>query len=65
METYQQRVVEEKQELDGRRDRLTTFIASKSFDNLDPAEQERMSRQLTVMTEYSDILGERIAAFPK
>lgn len=65
METYQQRVVEEKQELDGRRDRLTTFIASKSFDNLDPAEQERMSRQLTVMTEYSDILGERIAAFTK
>ena len=63
MEAYQKRVVEEKKELDEKLEKLIVFLDSDKFDRLPPEEQDRMSRQQEVMEEYSDILGERIAAF--
>ena len=61
---HQQRVLDEKQELDIRITRLDEFILRNAlFRQLDPEEQARMRRQLDVMRELSVILGERISAF--
>lgn len=63
MQPYQQRVVEEQEELDIKRDRLRAFFGTDLYRELDPAEQSRLNRQLEAMTLYSNILAERIAAF--
>jgi hypothetical protein len=63
MEAYQQRVIDEKNELDGRLAKLMAFIEGAGFANVKPDEQERMQRQARAMHEYSAILGERIENF--
>jgi len=60
---YQDRVVEEKSDLDSNIEKLANFIESTMFDDVEPEEQERMANQLNVMRELSDILGERIDNF--
>jgi hypothetical protein len=65
MAPHQQRVVDEKAELDERANKLSEFIGTNPvFRSLDPAEQERMKEQCEIMWQYSEILGKRIAAFP-
>lgn len=64
LQPHQQRVVDEKSELDKKATALSNFIAtSPIFDTVDPAEQERLKEQNDVMWQYSAILGARIAAF--
>lgn len=64
MEAHQQRVVDEKVELDKKAAALSGFIGnSQIFETLDPAEQERLKEQNDIMWQYSEILGARIAAF--
>lgn len=63
MQPHQQRVVDEKSELDVKRAKLTVFMASETYHSLDNAEQARLSRQAAVMAQYSNILAERITAF--
>jgi hypothetical protein len=63
VQPHQQRVIDEKKELDGKRERLQSFIGGETYRTLDPTEQSRLNRQLEAMTLYSNILGERIAAF--
>jgi hypothetical protein len=63
MKPHQERVVTEKTELDSKREKLASFIGGQTHRSLDTAEQSRLSRQLEAMTLYSNILGERIAAF--
>ena len=66
MQPHQQRVVDEKTELDTKAKALSEFIGNNPiFDTLDPDEQERLKVQNDVMWQYSEILGARIAAFPK
>lgn len=61
---HQQRVVDEKEELDKKATALSDFIGhSPIFETLDAAEQERLKEQNDVMWQYSEILGARIAAF--
>jgi len=65
MQLYQERVVEEKKELDEKLDRLTKFIFTGDvYGTLPEDEQGRLNRQHAFMTGYSTVLGERIAAFP-
>ena len=64
MAPHQQRVVDEKTELDAKREKLVAFGGTAIFASLPQEEQERLDRQASCMTEYSEILGERIAAFP-
>lgn len=61
MEDYQQRVADEKAELDVKLEKLRTFLAK----DMEIASDEltRLKRQEEVMTEYSKILGERIESF--
>lgn len=63
MKPHQERVVTEKTELDTKREKLTAFIGGDMYRTLDKTEQSRLNRQLEAMTLYSNILGERIAAF--
>lgn len=60
---YQQHVVEEKRDLDNKLFHLTLFVLTESFYEVSDAEQMRLQRQELLMRLYSQVLGERIAAF--
>ena len=61
---HQERVLNEKAELDARLEKLNTFMAlNATYAGLPPEEQLRLVRQQAAMTVYSAILGERIAAW--
>lgn len=64
MAPHEQRVIDEKEELDTRAKDLCSFI---NFNDLFPAlpvaEQERLLKQRDLMIGYSHILSERILNF--
>lgn len=63
MQPHQQRVVDEKNELDEKLAKLKMFFDTDLFSKLDDAERGRLIRQSTIMDAYSAILYERIACF--
>ena len=66
LKPHQERVVAEKKELDEKLVKLHAFCFgsdTKIFGTLPPEERDRLESQYTVMKQYSDILGQRIAAF--
>lgn len=64
MQPHQQRVIDEKEALDIKARQLSNFIGENPlFDSIDPEEQERLKLQNDIMWQYSEVLGERIAAF--
>jgi hypothetical protein len=65
MQPHEQRVVEEKRELDERLNKLLMFIgANPLFKELTERERARLEHQAGIMNEYSRVLKERIAEFP-
>ncbi len=61
---YQQRVVDEKKDLDEKLDKLKAFIETNpTFKDIHADERGRLGRQFDTMAEYSSILSQRIAAF--
>ena len=62
---HQQRVVQEKEELDEKLSKLSAFIDSPNFTITvnDENEIARLVCQEEIMKDYSEILAERIAAF--
>lgn len=60
---HQERVIAEKSDLDEKIQKLGEFQAGERWSTVNPDEQERLSRQLGVMQQYSQILVELIAAF--
>ncbi len=65
MQPYQQRVVDEKSELDEKCRKLSAFFASSQYPLLNEDEKERLCLQWKIMGDYSGVLGERIKAFTK
>jgi hypothetical protein len=63
LQPHQQRVVDEKTELDDKRAKLNGFFGSVIFSGLPKDEQSRLGHQIEAMDQYSLILFERIAAF--
>jgi len=63
LQPHQQRIVDEKAELDERLAKLMTFTCTPTFAALDEAERNRLAQQAETMAKYSEILGERIEAF--
>ena len=62
--TYQQRVIDEKAELDQRATALSAFIGENPiFETVAADEQERMREQCELMWSLSEVLGKRILAF--
>ena len=64
LQPHQQRVVDEKRELDEKLTKLDAFGRTELFASLPADEQGRLNRQHSLMGQYSDVLAERIAAFP-
>jgi hypothetical protein len=60
---HQQRVVDEKRELDEKIEKLMQFLTTGLFDGLDSGEKSRLRIQLAAMQAYGTALGERIAHF--
>lgn len=63
VQPWQQRVLDEKKELDERHAKLDAFLASGAFLQLPEPERRRLRRQWRCMNEYSGILAERIDAW--
>lgn len=62
---WQQRVVEEHQELHDKVTKLTKFMASNNglFESLEKEDKKLLVAQASVMWDYIDILEERIERF--
>lgn len=60
---HQQRVLAEQTELDDRLTKLQAFFSNPIFSGLPEDEQDRLQKQAVAMQAYSEVLGERIAAF--
>jgi hypothetical protein len=63
MLAYQQRVVDEKAELDEKREKLLAFFNTDLFRGLGQSEKDRLRIQYSVMGVYSEILHQRVTAF--
>ena len=63
MQAFQERVVVEKNELDEKINKLSSFIESDRWSSVAEDEKERMRKQLVAMGEYSNVLSQRIANF--
>lgn len=71
MQPYQERVVVEYNELCEKLDKLTKFIdkgieqtnKGSVFDAMDVVDQSLLLKQFNVMTDYRNILSERISRF--
>lgn len=64
MQPYQQRVIDEKDDLYSKARALSTFIDfSDHFDSIDPKQQELLKEQNDVMWQYYEILQKRISLF--
>lgn len=60
---HEQRVIDEKADLDARAAKLATFLAGELFAGLPLVDQHLLALQHDAMGAYSYILGERIARF--
>lgn len=65
LQPHQMRVVDEKTELDDKLSKLKTFCLTPLFQSLPTEEKQRLTEQEGYMRNYSDVLGRRIAAFPR
>jgi hypothetical protein len=63
MQPHQQRVVDEKDELEIKYNALGVFVNSELFASLPDEERARMNKQYAIMGDYIDVLSERIDAF--
>lgn len=63
IEPHQQRVINEKDDLDKRIIALKRFVNSNSINLASEGEQELLKKQLVVMTSLSDILMARISTW--
>ena len=65
LQPHQQRVVDEKNELDEKLTKLRAFCSQIGgiFDSLPTEEKQRLTEQESHMAAYSEVLGRRIAAF--
>lgn len=63
MQPHQQRVVEEKEQVTEKLDKLELFLEGSFFTILPPDEQIRLTRQMFIMKLYEQVLAERISNF--
>ena len=61
IQPHQQRVIDEKEDLDVKIEKLSAFTRSQAFENVPMAERHLLREQLMHMERYSATLGARIA----
>lgn len=61
METFRDRVVTEKKELDAKLDKLKKFVAGDQFKTLPTADTTLLNKQVVAMKAYSEVLSDRLA----
>lgn len=64
-EDWQKRVIDEKIELDKKISKLSIFVETEVFKNLEMTDKKLLEDQLFHMSEYSYCLWERIKRFEK
>ena len=60
---FQQRVIEERNQLVDKLDKLIAFMGTETFEDLDHEEKYRLILQRDAMQTYACILADRIFAF--
>lgn len=60
---HEQRVLDEKKDLDEKISKLNEFFKKDTFAALPEEEQQYLDQQFGIMTQYSDILLKRINRF--
>ena len=60
-ESYQERVIDEKNDLEDRLVKLKNFLSSDMFHKLNDREKDLLSLQYDAMSIYNNILEKRIA----
>lgn len=63
MEDFQQRVVEEKEELETKMEKLSDFMHGDTYAELSATDQGLLMVQLVAMQNYSDALSRRMELF--
>jgi hypothetical protein len=63
LQPHQLRVIEEKRELDERRQKLGDFLSSPNFFKVPEPERSLLKHQVYAMAELSSILGQRIGSW--
>lgn len=63
LQPHQQRVVEERTELEDKLGKIHAFITSEKFASIPDDEQGRLVLQHKLMESYALVLEQRIAAF--
>lgn len=63
LQPHEQRVVDEKAQLDERLGKLFAFFQTEKFAGLSEAERSRLRNQARFMDGYAAVLEERISAF--
>lgn len=61
MSTYQERMAEESEQLEGRLAKLHDFIRSDAYEKLAEVDQLLLRLQASSMTQYAAILEQRMA----
>ena len=61
MNTFKDRLIEEKAQLDDKIQKLQSFMESENFSKIDPVQMSLLNIQIFSMQTYSQILLERIA----
>ena len=63
MEDYQKRVVEEKEELASKIEKLRSFLGCTASAQIEPKGLDLLRRQLAIMDDYANVLTQRIDLF--
>lgn len=62
---HQERLIEEKRDLEAKIEKLLAFILDANFDRVPSQEQWLLRQQYLIMKEYADILALRVRLIPK
>lgn len=60
MSTFKERLQDEKQQLDEKREKLEAFVGSEVFTKIDARQMSLLNIQLQIMDSYSQVLTERL-----
>lgn len=59
--SFKERLVEEREQLSDRLQKLSNFIGGSIYQTLEPADQGLLDRQQQIMNEYLSVLDVRIS----